>query len=74
VSPNAFYEFFQNKSDCFIRIVIEAFDELLEELLNLVNEPTWIDGFRAGDRQGSRPARAYGRRRSATNKLELAFG
>jgi AcrR family transcriptional regulator len=48
VSPNVFYEFFIDKTDCFLTITTEAFDGLLEEMLAQVREPTWVHALRVG--------------------------
>jgi AcrR family transcriptional regulator len=48
VSRNAFYEFFDDKADCFIAVCDETSDELLGELLELVSEPSWIEAMREG--------------------------
>jgi AcrR family transcriptional regulator len=48
VSPNVFYEFFTDKTDCFLTITTEAFDGLLEEMLGQVRELTWVQALRVG--------------------------
>jgi AcrR family transcriptional regulator len=48
VSPNVFYEFFSDKTDCFLTVTTEAFEDLLEEMLAQVGEPTWIEALRVG--------------------------
>src|SRR3982074_3920499 len=48
VSRNAFYEFFDDKADCFIAVCDATSDELLGELLELVSEPSWIEAMREG--------------------------
>jgi AcrR family transcriptional regulator len=48
VSPNVFYEFFTDKTDCFLTVTTEAFDAILKELLKADREPTWIDALRVG--------------------------
>lgn len=51
VSRNAFYEFFEDKADCFIAVCDETGEELLGELLELVAEPDWIQAMREGTRR-----------------------
>jgi AcrR family transcriptional regulator len=51
VSRNAFYEFFQDKADCFIAVCDQTSEELLGELLELAGEPDWIDAMREGARR-----------------------
>lgn len=41
VSRNAFYEFFEDKADCFIAVCDETARELLGELVELASEPSW---------------------------------
>src|ERR1700730_11137795 len=41
VSRNAFYEFFEDKADCFLAALSEASEELLGELLSVASEPDW---------------------------------
>jgi AcrR family transcriptional regulator len=48
VSRNSFYEFFQDKADCFIAVTDETSQELLTELLALTEEPDWIHAMRKG--------------------------
>jgi AcrR family transcriptional regulator len=48
VSRSAFYEFFQDKADCFIAVCDQTSEELLGELLSLASEPDWIDAIREG--------------------------
>jgi AcrR family transcriptional regulator len=48
VSRNAFYEFFDDKADCFIAVCDETSQELLGELLELVSEPSWIEAMHEG--------------------------
>jgi AcrR family transcriptional regulator len=48
VSRNAFYEFFTDKTDCFIATCDQAAQGLLEELLALRAEEGWIDAARRG--------------------------
>ena len=66
VSRNAFYEFFDDKIDCFIAACDDAAAEMLDQLLSLVSEPDWIRALRRGMRDylawwSERPAfaRAY---------------
>jgi AcrR family transcriptional regulator len=51
VSRNAFYEFFEDKADCFIAVCDQTGEELLGELLELVTEPDWITATREGSRR-----------------------
>jgi AcrR family transcriptional regulator len=51
VSRNAFYEFFEDKTDCFIAVCDEIGGELLAEMLELVTEPDWIQAMREGTRR-----------------------
>jgi AcrR family transcriptional regulator len=51
VSRNAFYEFFQDKADCFIAVCDQTSEELLGELIELVSEPDWIQATREGARR-----------------------
>jgi AcrR family transcriptional regulator len=51
VSRNAFYEFFDDKADCFIAVCDETAQELLAELLELVGERDWIQAMREGARR-----------------------
>jgi AcrR family transcriptional regulator len=48
VSRNAFYDFFDDKADCFIAVCDETSQELLAELLELASEPSWIEAMREG--------------------------
>src|SRR3954452_18613171 len=48
VSRNAFYEFFADKTECFIATCDQAAKGLLEELLALRAETDWIEGGRLG--------------------------
>src|SRR3954453_13218656 len=48
VSRNAFYEFFSDKTDCFIATCDQAAEGLLEELVALQAEPDWIEAARRG--------------------------
>jgi AcrR family transcriptional regulator len=48
VSRNAFYEFFEDKADCFIAVCDETAQELLGELVELVSEPDWITAMWEG--------------------------
>jgi AcrR family transcriptional regulator len=51
VSRNAFYEFFQDKADCFIAVCDQTSEELLGELLELASEPDWTQAMREGARR-----------------------
>jgi len=51
VSRNAFYEFFEDKADCFIAVCDQTAQELLGELLELVSEPDWIHAMLEGARR-----------------------
>jgi AcrR family transcriptional regulator len=51
VSRNAFYEFFEDKADCFIAVCDQTSEELLGELLELAGEPDWIQAMREGTRR-----------------------
>jgi len=51
VSRNAFYEFFEDKADCFIAVCDQTSEELLGELLELVSEPSWIEAMHEGARR-----------------------
>ena len=66
VSRNAFYELFDDKTDCFIAACDDAAAEMLDQLLALVDEPDWVQAMRHGMREylaswSERPAfaRAY---------------
>jgi AcrR family transcriptional regulator len=48
VSRNAFYEFFEDKADCFLAALSEASEELLGELLSVASEPDWRQALSAG--------------------------
>jgi AcrR family transcriptional regulator len=49
VSPNTFYEFFENKADCFLAACREGARELLEHLYAARGE-TWVERVRDGMR------------------------
>jgi AcrR family transcriptional regulator len=51
VSRNAFYDFFQDKADCFIAVCDQTSEELLGELLELAGEPDWTLAMREGTRR-----------------------
>jgi AcrR family transcriptional regulator len=51
VSRNSFYEFFEDKADCFIAVCDQTSEELLAELVELVSEPSWIEAMREGARR-----------------------
>jgi len=66
VSRNAFYELFDDRTDCFIAACDEQATELLNTVLAFAAEPDWIAALRAGMRAyldwwAQRPAfaRAY---------------
>ncbi|HEY1592735.1 MAG TPA: TetR/AcrR family transcriptional regulator [Solirubrobacteraceae bacterium] len=66
VSRNAFYEFFSDKTDCFLTASAELNDELLEAVLAARAEADWIVAVRRGTvaylewwRQHAAFARAY---------------
>ncbi len=48
VSRNAFYEFFEDKADCFLEVCDEIGQELLGELIALAAEPDWVQAMREG--------------------------
>jgi AcrR family transcriptional regulator len=48
VSSNAFYDFFSDKSDCFLAACDDVAAELLSELVALTGEPDWIEAIRKG--------------------------
>jgi AcrR family transcriptional regulator len=48
VSRNAFYEFFADKTDCFLTVSAELNEELLAVVLAAGNEPAWTDAVRRG--------------------------
>ncbi len=50
VSGNAFYEFFADKTDCFLVACDGVAGELLSELVALTAEPDWIQAMRKGTR------------------------
>jgi AcrR family transcriptional regulator len=50
VSRNAFYEFFSDKTDCFIAVSDAAATEVLDELFKLAAEPSWTKALRDGMR------------------------
>jgi len=51
VSRNAFYEFFEDKTDCFLAVCDEIGAELLQELLALAAEPDWVQATWEGARR-----------------------
>jgi AcrR family transcriptional regulator len=66
VSRNAFYEFFADKTSCFIAACDEEAAELLEVVVRSASAPTWLEALRQGARTyltwwADRPAfaRAY---------------
>src|SRR5258707_5111714 len=46
VSSNAFYDFFADKTDCFIAACDEVARDLLAELVVLTAEPDWVRAMR----------------------------
>jgi AcrR family transcriptional regulator len=48
VSSNAFYEFFTDKTDCFLTACDDVARELLQELGAMTSEPDWIAAMRKG--------------------------
>jgi AcrR family transcriptional regulator len=48
VSRNAFYEFFGDKTDCFVAVCDEYATEILDQLLALASEPDWLTALRHG--------------------------
>jgi AcrR family transcriptional regulator len=48
VSSNAFYDFFADKTDCFLAACDDVAAELLLELSALTAEPDWIHAMREG--------------------------
>jgi AcrR family transcriptional regulator len=48
VSRNAFYEFFTDKSDCFLTVSNELNEELLEVVLAAGEEDDWVTAVRRG--------------------------
>jgi AcrR family transcriptional regulator len=51
VSRNAFYEFFEDKADCFMAVCDQTAEEMLGELAELVSEPDWITAICKGTRR-----------------------
>jgi AcrR family transcriptional regulator len=47
-SGNAFYDFFTDKTDCFLAACDEIAGELLAELVAFTAEPDWIQAMRKG--------------------------
>jgi AcrR family transcriptional regulator len=45
VSTNAFYEFFGDKTDCFIALCEQAGEELFTELASFRDAPDWLTGL-----------------------------
>jgi AcrR family transcriptional regulator len=45
VSTNAFYDFFADKTDCFIAVCEEAGEELFTELASYREAPDWLSGL-----------------------------
>lgn len=48
VSSNTFYEFFSDKTDCFLHACDALAGELLAALVALTEEPDWIEALRKG--------------------------
>jgi AcrR family transcriptional regulator len=48
VSSNAFYDFFADKTECFLSACDEVARDLLAELVVLTAEPDWIQAMRTG--------------------------
>jgi AcrR family transcriptional regulator len=48
VSSNTFYEFFIDKTDCFLAACDDVARELLSELVVLTGEPDWTQAMRKG--------------------------
>jgi AcrR family transcriptional regulator len=48
VSPNAFYDLFADKTECFLSACDEIATELLTQLTALITEPDWIQALRKG--------------------------
>jgi AcrR family transcriptional regulator len=48
VSRNAFYEFFADKTDCFLTVSTELNQELLEVVLGAGDEEGWLTAVRRG--------------------------
>jgi AcrR family transcriptional regulator len=48
VSRNAFYEFFDDKADCFLSALTEAAEEMLTELASLASETDWTQALSTG--------------------------
>jgi AcrR family transcriptional regulator len=50
VSPNSFYELFDDKADCFLALVDREAGVLLEHIVAAGDAPTWLDAVRASAR------------------------
>jgi AcrR family transcriptional regulator len=48
VSPNAFYDFFADKTDCFLTACDDVASELLSALVALTTEPDWLQALTKG--------------------------
>jgi len=48
VSRSAFYEFFTDKTDCFLAVCDEIAGDLLRDLIALANERDWVAATRLG--------------------------
>jgi AcrR family transcriptional regulator len=48
VSRNAFYDLFEDKTDCFMAVCDELTAELLDAMYGLADEPDWISALRRG--------------------------
>ncbi len=42
VSTNAFYKFFEDKTDCFVALCDEAADELFDQMVSYIAEDDWL--------------------------------
>ena len=51
VSGTAFYDFFADKTDCFLAACDDVGGQLLSDLVALTSEPDWIHAMRTGARQ-----------------------
>ena len=48
VSRNAFYEHFEDKTDCFIAVCDEAASEMIDGLIAYASEDSWLAAARSG--------------------------
>jgi AcrR family transcriptional regulator len=51
VSRNAFYELFDDKADCFLAACDAIADEMLNQLLELASQPSWLRALQEGTRR-----------------------